>query len=146
MHHYTKPQLIKLIHIAKSKLSMDEDTYRSILMRIGKKTSSKDLSLPELMQVLEHLKQCGFKVAPPKRAGTLSQSKKAQAKKIRSLWLTLHTLGAIQDSSEYALSRYVKRMVKVDHLNWINIAQGSLLIESLKKWVKRIEVQNERTL
>jgi len=38
---------------------MDDDTYRAILQRIGKKASSADLTIPELEKVLEHLKRSG---------------------------------------------------------------------------------------
>jgi phage gp16-like protein len=54
-----RQRLIRLIHVAKRDLSMDDDTYRAILQRIGKKASSADLTIPELEKVLEHLKRSG---------------------------------------------------------------------------------------
>ena len=44
-----RQRLIRLIHVAKRDLSMDDDTYRAILLRIGKKASSADLTIPELV-------------------------------------------------------------------------------------------------
>ena len=35
------PHMVKMLHVARSKVSMDEDTYRALLGRFGAK-SSKD--------------------------------------------------------------------------------------------------------
>ena len=133
-----KARLIKLIHIGKSKLGMEEDTYRLMLQSIGNKSSTTQMTISELEKVLEHLKSRGFKVVPNK-AGTMSKANTEQAHKIRALWLNLYEIGGIKDPSEYALSRYVKRIVGIDHLKWIDVKQGITLIETLKKWINRIE-------
>lgn len=144
MQARNKAHLIKLIHIAKSKLAMDEDTYRLMLQGIGNKSSTTQMTISELEAVLEHLKSRGFKVVPNK-AGSMGKANTEQAQKIRALWLNLYEIGGIKDPSEYALSRYVKRIVGIDHLKWIDINQGIKLIETLKKWINRIErTQNER--
>lgn len=76
-----RQRLIRLIHVAKRDLSMDDDTYRAILQRIGKKASSADLTIPELEKVLEHLKRSGFKV----RSKSKSAPKPERAKPSRPL-------------------------------------------------------------
>ena len=140
-----KGKLIQLIHVAKSKLGLDEATYRAILERKAGKTSSKDMSMHELEAVLEHLRGLGFedrtsgKPKPAAKAKTQRLADDPQSKKIRSLWLSLRDLGAIQDSSEQALAAFVKRQTKVESLEWLNNYQATLVIESLKRWVKRIE-------
>ncbi len=71
---------------------------------------------------------------------SLFQSKLAQypeARKIRALWLFLHQLGAVKDPSEAALATYVKRVTKVDALQWTDGHQTEVLIETLKKWAMR---------
>ncbi|XLM22170.1 regulatory protein GemA, partial [Chromobacterium piscinae] len=57
-----RQRLIRLIHVAKRELALDDDSYRAILQRIGRQASAADLSVPELNQVLEYLKRNGFKV------------------------------------------------------------------------------------
>lgn len=144
MQARNKARLIKLIHIGKSKLGMDDDTYRIMLQSVGNKSSTTLMTISELESVLEHLKNRGFKVVPNK-AGSMGKANTEQAQKIRALWLNLYEIGGIKDPSEYALSRYVKRIVGIDHLKWIDINQGIKLIETLKKWINRIErTQNER--
>lgn len=134
-------RLIKLIHVARRELRMDDDTYR--LMLAGMKgldgaTSTADLSVPNLLRVLEQLKQKGFKVRPNKKAKR-PLADDEQSKKIRALWLTLHDMGAVRDPSEEALAKYVLRMTKVAALQWLTAAQASQVIENLKQWMGRVQ-------
>lgn len=146
MQPSNRQRLIRLIHVAKHDLSLDDDTYRSILQRFGRKESSSDLTVPELEQVLEHLKRSGFKVrskskpAKPKAVKAKPSrplAQDAESKKIRALWLFLHELGAVKNPSEEALAAYVKRIAGVDALQWISGEQAERLIETMKKWAMR---------
>ena len=141
MQPSNRQRLIRLIHVAKRDLSLDDDTYRSILQRFGRKESSSDLTVPELEQVLEHLKRSGFKVrskgkpAKPKAVKAKPSrplAQDAESKKIRALWLFLHELGAVKNPSEEALAAYVKRIAGVDALQWISGEQAERLIETMK--------------
>ena len=62
-----------------------------------------------------------------------------QSKMIRGIWIELHHLGAVRDSSETALASYVKRMTRVSALQWLDVKQAQLVIEALKKWRQRVE-------
>ena len=140
-------RLIKLIHVGRRELGMDDESYRAMLSNIPRlegATSSKDLSVPNLKVVLEVLKSKGFKVVPnPKKAAkTAPKTDKkmaddAQSKMIRHLWLELHNKGAVRDPSETALTRFVANRVQVEALQWLSTAQASRVIEHLKKWLKR---------
>lgn len=131
---------IRLIHVARRELRMDDDTYRMLLAGmkgLDGATSTADLSVPNLMKVLEQLKQRGFKVRP-NQSGKRPQANDDQSKKIRSLWLTLHDLGAVRAPSEAALAKFVKSMTRVSALQWLNAAQASRVIEHLKQWHRRV--------
>lgn len=142
-----RQHLIRLIHVAKRDLSMDDDSYRDVLHKVAKKESSADLTIPELEQVISHMKRCGFKVRskikpkgstkPAKAQSSRPLAQDAESKKIRALWLLLHDLGVVKNPSEEALAVYVKRVAKVDALQWVNGEQAAILIESLKKWAMR---------
>lgn len=133
-------RLIKLIHVARRELCMDDDTYRLLLAGmtgLDGATSTADLSVPNLLRVLEQLKLRGFKVRPNKvQKRPLADD--AQSKKIRSLWLELHGLGAVRDPSEAALAKFVQSMTRVSALQWLSTAQGSRVIENLKQWYNRV--------
>lgn len=134
-------QLIRLIHVAKRELKMDDDTYRSILSKIGNRLSAKEMSVSELDRVLEHLKQAGFKVRP--KQGTIPLATDPQSKMIRGLWLELADMAVVNDRSENALRNFVVRLTRVDSLQWLTAPQASRVIEHLKKWKTRVE--KERT-
>lgn len=132
-------RLIKLIHVARRELGMDDDTYRLLLSGmkgLGGATSTADLSVPNLYRVLEQLKQRGFKVRPSKKQRPLAADE--QSKKIRALWLTLHGQGEVRDPSEEALGKFVMKMTGVQALQWLSGDQASQVIENLKKWQRRV--------
>ena len=135
----TIPKLIQLIHIAKGQLKLDEDTYRHMLTEIGGKHSTKKMTKSELVAVFEHLKSLGFKTTPAKSAGKVAQADDAQSRKIRSLWLTLYDLGAVRNSSEKALAKYVERQTGKSALQFLSTQNASQVIESLKQWQSRVE-------
>ena len=145
-----RQRLIQLIHVGKSDLSMDDDTYREILRRIGEKSSAAELTIPELEKVLEHLKRSGFKVRSKKKVPQEKPSRPLaqdlESKKIRALWLFLHELGAVKNPSEEALAAYVKRIAGVDALQWISGEQAERLIETMKKWAMRFLPQTVKQL
>ena len=134
-----RQRLVRLIHVAKRDLKMDDDVYRAILLKIGKTESSSNMTIPELERTLEHMKRCGFKVRSKGNSGTSSRplAIDAESRKIRALWLFLHELGIVKNPSEKALAAYVKRMTKVDDLHWLNGDQTLIMIETLKKWAMR---------
>lgn len=132
---------IKLIHVARRELRMDDETYRMMLAGmkdIGGATSTADLSIPNLLKVLEQLKLRGFKVRSSK-AQKRPLADDIQSKKIRSLWLALHDQGAVRDPSEEALAKFVLNMTKVSALQWLTTAQASRVIENLKQWMGRVQ-------
>lgn len=133
-------QLIQLIHVAKRDLQLDDQTYQAILQQYGTSSSSADLSIPTLEKVLEHMKRAGFKVrsktkSKPEKSRALAQD--GESRKIRALWLFMHDLGIVRDASEKALASYVRRLTRVEALQWLSDEQTLLVIESLKKWAMR---------
>lgn len=140
-----RTQLIRLIHVGRRELGMQDEDYRTMLRgmtALGGKTSSADLGIKGLELVLEQLKQRGFKVKP--KANTKAPAKPTralandeQSKLIRHLWLQMHQQGIVRDPSEASLAAYVCRIAKIEALQWLNSDQASNVIETLKKWQKR---------
>lgn len=136
-----RTRLIKLIHVARRDLAMDDDTYRQIVAsKASGKTSSADCTITELERIIAHLKQAGFKVRKPKaakpaEARPLDTSR--EASKLRALWLLLHHIGAVRDPSESALAAYAKRTTGIDALQWAKPQHYYKLIEGLKAWAAR---------
>lgn len=131
-----RSQFIKLIHVARRDLNLDEPNYRAILFAQGGNESLAAMPIDGMKKVLDYLKAQGFKVRKTKTDRKQATGK--DAGKVRALWLFLHELGAVRDPSEAALTAYVKRIAKVDDVQWMRSGHRvETVIESLKKWAMR---------
>lgn len=140
---YTKPKLIQLIHIGKSKLCLDDDTYRSLLVAMTGKDSTKAMNLSELQTVLARMRKLGFiptRATPTTQKASKDNGTTDQLNLIRHLWHSLHNLGAVRVNRETAMANYIKKQTKVS-IDELDMIQASRVIESLKKWVERVENQ-----
>jgi hypothetical protein len=125
--------LIAKIHVAKKEMALVDDDYRQMLLDVTGRASSADCTVPELTQMVEAMKQKGFR---PK-----SSSKGAAdhpfAKKARALWISLYHLNAVHNPSEQALEAFARRQLKCERMQWANQAQCYKLIEALKAIAER---------
>ncbi|WP_304635515.1 gp16 family protein [Pseudoalteromonas sp.] len=142
----TKQKLIQLIHIAKSQLGLDDETYRAALYGIAGKSSCKQMSIKQLNQVLEHFKKSGFKSVIKRRLSPKSDPKQlGEVNKVRAIWIAMHKQGFVRDGSETALDAYVNRMLNRNkvgknisfHTHFLTQHQAVQVLESLKQWHKR---------
>lgn len=131
-----RARLVKLLHVGRRELGLDEDAYRLLLQSATGKTSSSDMTVPELEKTLERMKQKGFVVRIKKSGRKLADD--PQSKKLRALWLELYSKGAVRNPEEAALVAWVKRMTGVEALEWLSSAQASRCIEELKRWEQRV--------
>lgn len=58
-----RTRLIRLIHVGRRQLSLDDDTYRAVVQAVSgdNRTSCRDLNISELQAVLDRMKESGFK-------------------------------------------------------------------------------------
>lgn len=136
-----KANLIKLIHVAKTKLGLDDDVYRDILQSTTGKTSSKLLTPAQLEAVLDRLKQLGFEVESKDKAGVKNLASDAQSKLIRHLWLQLHEAGQVKNGSELALAKFVENRVGVSALQFLSSKHADMIINHLREWCKRCGIE-----
>ena len=133
----------RFIKVAQRKLGLDDDTYRSFLFSVTGKRSTTEMSPQERWRVVESLKAKGVRLDPVQRTAKgkkdAKQDDDGQSRLARHLWLLLKHYGVLQDSSEWALLAYVERITKRKRLEWCTHKQITKVIETLKKWVERIE-------
>jgi hypothetical protein len=55
-----------------------------------------------------------------------------QARLIRAYWSDCKAAGAIRDSSEKSLRRFIQRTAKVDDIRWLTALDANKVIEALK--------------
>lgn len=81
----SRNQRLAAIHMGKTKLGLDDDTYRDMLEQIAGKRSAKDLSDDELVKVLQHLETLGFTKREFGKKPKVKHSKDALISKIEAL-------------------------------------------------------------
>ena len=125
------------IHIAKSQLGLDDETYREVLKVATGKTSCAAMSERELKAALQAFKDRGFKSRPPRKAsGTATLEEKLVA-----IWRSMASDGLLNNGSDAALRSYVRRQTgcKYEAPQFCDNKTLIRLIESLKQWRKRLE-------
>jgi phage gp16-like protein len=119
---------LKILHVARRQLGLDEDTYRDILRNFAGVESGRDLTDGKFAAVMDQLKRLGFKrKAPPRNAGALPTGK--QRRMIAGLFKEL----AI-DTPERR-DGFCRRVVK--HRYPLSRGEANKVIEALKAMVKR---------
>lgn len=136
--------LIGKIHVAKSQLGLDDDTYRAVLRRVTGKDSSSKCSITELENVKAEMVNLGWRPARKAhpRAGKRPLADGETAAKLRALWISGYHLAVVKDSAEAALAAFVKRVTGgkksgVDALQWLTDADARKAIEALKAMLAR---------
>lgn len=132
-----RAKAIQLIHIARSKLDVDDDAYRVMLFNLTGKDSCSKMDDKELANVLVHLRGRGFKISGKSHAAPLADF--PMGRKIWVLWQDLAKAGLVRDKSQKALDAYVLRETGVAKLAWLKMEpdKAHQLIEKLKKWQLR---------
>lgn len=136
-----RADLIRLIHVARRSLRLDDETYRTFLSTvIPGKTSCRDMNVQELKKVINAMEEKGFKSTSRKSARRLSKPS-GLILKIRIVWKTMFKDGFIHDGSDRALDGYVQRQTRlrnggegVASLEWLRSDPAHNLLESLKQW------------
>lgn len=146
-----RTKLIAQVHIARNQLGMDDSTYRQTLQTITGHNSCSLMNVQQLRKVLASFKQRGFRNRPRGRTHSpvsrnFAPELKTQQDKLRAIWIDAHKAGLIQDGSETALSRWAGRMTKknnegipVASIDWLRGHELRSVIESLKRWIARLE-------
>lgn len=129
--YHNRRGLLAKVHIAKKDLGLPDDLYRDTLDQLFGVRSSGDLTNKQLSALLDHFSskgwQSGLKVDDP------------MIRKMRSLWHELADAGGVKNRSEKALRAFAKKLTRKDHFEWMSTAEATLVIESLKKWLERLE-------
>ena len=147
----TKEKAIQLIHIAKQQLRMDELSYRMLLNELTGKNSTKQMTIMQLIKVLEAMENKGFKKTAKRHHSPPTENAKVNsliAHKIRAIWIEMGKQGMLRDGSERALNAWVRGVVnpiyqkRGQNIQILNVGalrddMASLVLERLKKWQAR---------
>lgn len=124
------------IHIAKKALGLSDDEYRDLLSTVCNVRSSAELDLAGRLRFLAHLQACGWARGPTKGTRGGTPWNPAQ-RRIWALWQQLADAGLISKRERPALEAWLLGQVGVQRVEWLNVHQQQLAIESLKAWLAR---------
>ena len=135
---------IAAIHAIKSRLGLQDDDYRALLVNLTGKSSSKAMAPAEQARVREHMQQLAVRMGVAKpahsRRTTFAQAKAVASPKERKVWALWNQLGrdgVVHNTSAAALNAWVERTVHVSARGFATSAHLDTLIEGLKAWQKR---------
>ncbi len=129
-------QALAKIHMGKKQLGMDEETYRAMLLTIGRVKSSKDLSPEGLHKVIAHLEKSGAQFTKPDKHGRKPRNMGSSSDRAAKLGKIEALLAEASRPWEYAHS-LAKRMYKIDALEFCDHAQLTGVITALVKDAQR---------
>ena len=143
-----KYKLYGQINIAKKQTRISEDHYRLMLQAVTKKDSLKEMSMPELIKVIDHFKKnLGWKNNSRKKSSSkFKVASNPETRLIFVLWEKLFNLGALSCSKmgkRAALNSFCSKQTGIEDANWVKANDARKMIEILKKWIKRIEGQKD---
>lgn len=120
------PHMIKLLHVARSKVGMSDETYRAMLEGFGAK-SSKDRCLQpaHYFEMMRKFAQLGFVPAP--KPATPAGGSRGQIREIERL-CRQHQV------DEKRFKGILKYVTGRDALKWCDRKDLSKLIQALRRW------------
>lgn len=121
---------LAMIHVAKSQLGLDDDTYRAMLWTVARVKSAADLDWAGRKKVLDHLKAGGFKI---KSRPAPAANKAGLVSAVRA---SLIACGNKPDAYADGMARH---MFKVERFEWCDPAQLRKIIAALGYQQKRAE-------
>jgi hypothetical protein len=113
-----RTKLIRLIHVGRNKLVLPDDAYRALLRGVCGKESCSAMTVPELERTLKALKAAGFRVKKklPLKKEEIGRATAEQLSYIKGLWEL-----AARNKTEKALNAFIKRIVHVDTLRFLDV-------------------------
>lgn len=123
-------RLVRLVHVAKREIGLSDDDYRAVLEGAAGKSSCAEMSVSELNEVLQAMKNLGFKVKKleTKEIEIGWDTSRKQMDYIKGMWVLV-----ARDKSDRALYRFVKRIVGADHPRFMRSADSQKVIIALRK-------------
>lgn len=128
------------INIACKELGLDKKQLLADRYRLS---TSKDLTRAQLWDLLAHFKKLGWRVKRTAGSPASPRYDDPMQRKIVAMWIELAAAGVVKNRSDRALQAYVKRMSGVANLKWCDGQECFKLIEALKKWGARHDIDFE---
>ena len=132
----TRKSMIAMVHIAKARMGVDDETYRAWLEKTTGKRSSSALSDGQLARLVSALRAEGLLDEAPATAKVIAgkganRPTDAQWKTARGLAKKIGLDGGLDGE---AFASFVKRIAKVDNPRFLTKASMANVLIGLEKW------------
>ena len=141
---------LSTIHILQKEVGLSKDDAEALKIALTGKASSADMSYEQRSKVIGHLRRLKAAQQPAQPVYTALRPELARSyddfadlrwSKARALWAKLAMAGQVRTNTDAALMAYVKRQTKVDAWRFLNGHQINDVLEALKKWCHRAEIE-----
>lgn len=136
-----RKQLMAQIHIAKKDLGLDDESYRSILLRVARQESCKEMTTMQLVDVIKEMKRLGFQVKSTARSKAsygkkpnAVQSKQALMNKIEAMLADMN----LNWNYAHAMAR---KMFGVDQVHWLDDDHLYKLTQALAVYQRKQKIK-----
>ncbi|MEH7830359.1 gp16 family protein [Gemmobacter denitrificans] len=138
-------RLQRTIHAGCKQLGLDDDTRRALQLVATGKDSLAAMTETELQQVVQALRQRGFKPGvKPGAKGRYKPAPRADLRMIHALWGALGRAGKLQKPGRDGLNAFLRSRfertwgaVPIDVDAMTDWTQISAVIDALKDWCRR---------
>lgn len=125
----------QLIQIGRRKAGWSHDVHVDFMRERYKKSTTLILTFEQAEDYLKHLRKGGHIGWGPGKSGKKDRRKISPKKYVQILWKKLDEAGKLKDPSQESLNKYVRRVAKVDHLDWCSQSQLTSVLNGLKAWL-----------
>jgi phage gp16-like protein len=135
-----RTSLLATVHVAKKELQLDDTTYRQVLARVVKKSSSGDCTDAQLRLLIAEFERLGWKKKPGKKAAKRPLSARSEVRMIYAIWGDIKPLldGEAHDTQ---LRSFVRRQTGKDAAEFCSHGELVRVIEGLKGWRARLQAK-----
>jgi hypothetical protein len=126
---------VRLIHVARRQLGLQEEDYRAILKLYGQVEHAAELCLPGFNLVMTRFGELGFRSTSPRRpaAPRLGMASPGQVALIRALW-TDYTVGK---GTEAELGKWLEGHFTISAVQFLTADTAPKVIGALRAMNKR---------
>ncbi len=132
-------RMIRLVHVGARALGLDDDARHHLQLRVTGKRSLTAMDGDDLRSVVDEMRRLGFEPQASRGEGLRDRLPNGpQTSKLRALWISAWHLGVIDDNSDTACARFVRRQLGIDSARWASGGNDmTRVIEALKLWLAR---------
>jgi hypothetical protein len=125
---------LALLHIAKDRLGLDDDTYRDVLWNVARAESARELDYIGFRRIMDHFNGLGFQSDWRRRAfgDRPGMATPAQIDTIRKMWQQFSG-----DTDEGRLNKWLLRTCKVSALRFLTTEGAHKAINGLRAMIAR---------